>query len=465
MRITFCGAAQQVTGSMFLVQTDNGYSILVDCGLNYEPGMDFMANARFPFDPEEIDVLLLTHAHMDHSGNIPTLVNQGFKGAIFCTEPTAELISGLLMDSANIQLHKASAKGKWHKKKRTEAPRLYGHKQVMDALEQVITVHFDQSFELKPGIEFMFRRAGHILGAASIELTVEESGERKKIGFTGDLGRDLNPIIVAPEPMKALDYMVCESTYGARVHRQHNGAREVLMQHIEEACIRQRGKLIIPAFSVGRTQAILFSLHQLYLEGRLGDIRVFTDSPLGILSTHIHEKYKDYLNTEVLEFIRENGSPFSFPNLRVVEDAEDKLEMEFYHKSSIVVSSAGMMEGGRIQEHVAKNLQNPLCTILSAGYCTSGTLGAALLEGKKRITIKGREQEVYARIESMDVFSAHPDRNELLNYLKKTMALSHVKKIFLVHGDTENIHAFSDFLHTETQWPLHIAELGESVIL
>lgn len=450
---------------MFLVKTDGGYTVLIDCGLNYEPGIDFMSNALFPFDPADIDALLLTHAHMDHSGNIPTLVHQGFKGAIFCTEPTADLISGLLMDSANIQLHKSSAKGKWQKKKKTDAPRLYGHKQVMDALEQVITVHFDKKFELVPELSFTFRRAGHILGAASIELEIKENGEIKRMGFTGDLGRDFNPIIVPPEPMRDLDYLVCESTYGAREHRQHRGAQEVLMHHIEEACIRQKGKLIIPAFSVGRTQAILFTLHQLHLDGKLGDIRVFTDSHLGILSTHIHDKYQEYLNKEVIDFIREHGSPFSFPNLRVVEDAEDKLEMEFYNKPSIVVSSAGMMEGGRIQEHVAKNLHNPFCTILSAGYCTAGTLGAALLEGKKRINIKGREQEVYARIESMDVFSAHPDRNELLKYLRSTYDQSSIKKTFLVHGDSQNIHAFAEFLQSETSWSFHIPALGEEIAI
>lgn len=465
MRITFCGAAQQVTGSMFLVKTDSDFTLLIDCGLNYEPGVEFMDNARFPFDPSEIDVLLLTHAHMDHSGNIPTLVHQGFVGAIFCTEPTADLIAGLLMDSANIQLHKSGAKAKWQKKKKPDAPRLYGHKQVIDALEQVITVPFDHDFELKPDVKFTFRRAGHILGAASIELEIQENGEKKRLGFTGDLGRNFNPIIVPPEPMKRLDYLVCESTYGAREHRQHRGAQEVLMHHIEEACIKQKGKLIIPAFSVGRTQAILFTLHQLYLDGKLGEIRVFTDSPLGILSTHVHDKFQAYLNKEVIDFIKEHGSPFSFPNLRVVEDAEDKLEMEFYNKPSIVVSSAGMMEGGRIQEHVAKNLHNPFCTILSAGYCTAGTLGAALLEGKKRINIKGREQEVYARIESIDVFSAHPDRNELLAYLRQTFAKSDIKKLYLVHGDHQNIHAFAEFLRAETSWPLQIPAHGEVVSL
>lgn len=454
MRIQFCGAARQVTGSMYLLEHSNGYKILVDCGLSYEKSDEWEANAQFPFSPEEIDVVLITHAHMDHSGNIPTLVNQGFQGHFFCTDPTAELMAGLLADSANIQLNKAKkSHGKRHNSK--SAPRLYGHKEVIDAMEQVITIAFERWFDLTDQIRFRFLPAGHILGAASIEIAYQEAGETRTIGFTGDLGKIKNPLIVAPQAMEGLHALVCESTYGGRAHSTNALPKTVLYQHIEQACIKGKGKLLIPAFSVGRTQAILYTLHQLYLDGKLDDIRVFADSPLGIFSTRVHEKYAAYLNEESRSFLKKHDDLFFFKNLYIIEDEEDKMMMEFYNKPCIIVSSAGMMEGGRIQEHVANNLQNPFCTILAAGFCTPGTLGAELINGKKRVSIKGREREVYATIESMDAFSAHPDALELSSYVQKVQQNSPaLRYLFLVHGDEPNIQAFNERLLASGQQPL-----------
>lgn len=446
MRIQFCGAARQVTGSMYLLEHRSGYKILVDCGLSYEKSDEWEANAQFPFSPKEIDVVLITHAHMDHSGNIPTLVNQGFQGHFFCTDPTAELMAGLLADSANIQQNKAKkSHGKRHKSK--SAPRLYGHKQVVDALEQVITISFGRWFDLNDQIRFRFVPAGHILGAASIEIAYQEAGETRIIGFTGDLGKNKNPLIVPPQPMEGLHALICESTYGGRKHSANTDPKAVLYQHIDQACIKGKGKLLIPAFSVGRTQAILYTLHQLYLDGKLDDIRVFADSPLGIFSTQVHERYAAYLNEESRSFLEKYEDLFSFKNLYIVEDEEDKMMMEFYNKPCVIVSSAGMMEGGRIQEHVSNNLQNPFCTILAAGFCTPGTLGAELINGKKRVYVKGREREVYATIESMDAFSAHPDAGELSAYVQEVFRNSPaLKHLFLVHGDEQNMQAFNERL-------------------
>jgi metallo-beta-lactamase family protein len=464
MRIQFCGAARQVTGSMHWLQHPKGYNILVDCGLSYEPSEEWEDNARFPFLAEEIDVVLLTHAHMDHSGNIPTLIRQGFRGQIFSTEPTADLMAGLLADSANIQLSK-SKKGKGRRHKSRNQTPLYGHKEVKEALERVITLSFDQWFELTDEIRFRFLPAGHILGAASIELEYLEQEEWKRIGFTGDLGKKDNVLIVPPQPMSRLHTLICESTYGNREHSEKRAPEEVLFEFIEQACIKQKGKLIIPAFSVGRTQAILFVLHKLQIEGKLADIRVFADSPLGIFSTQMHERHASYLNRESRSFLEERGGLFEFKNLYVIEDEDDKLMMSFYNKPCIIVSSAGMMEGGRIQEHVGDNLQNPFCTILAAGYCTPGTLGADLINGKKRVNIKGREKEVYANIESMDAFSAHPGASELVAYVEEVLAKSpDLKQVFLVHGDENNIEGFSEKLsekgiHTNIPTAMQSVEL------
>lgn len=454
MKLTFWGAAKQVTGSMFLLETDKGYKVLIDCGLSYEKHQSMDENRAFPFYPSQIDTVILTHAHIDHSGNLPTLIQQGFKGNIICTEPTAALLPGLLDDSASIQALK-------QKKSKGKSGRLYGFKEVKDTLDQVLTLPFYKSFDLNNDVKITLYEAGHILGAASVLFEISEKSGVKRIGFTGDLGPDHSEIIVAPKPMPALDYLVCESTYGNRLHKDRDNAEDLLLKHIMETCVDQPGRLIIPAFSIGRTQSILFALNKLYRSGRLPDIRIINDSPLAIEGSSIHEKYISYLNRDAKMFYDEHKSLLEFKNLYTIEDEEDEELLDNHVHASVIVSSAGMMEGGRIQQHISNNLQNPFCRILVAGFCAPGTLGHDLLHHKGTLRIRNNVKNVYAIVKSTDVFSAHPDCEGLIKYISTTAESGRLKKVFLVHGDEESLRDLKDTLDQKDLCETVIPEKGQ----
>lgn len=460
MRLTFHGAARQVTGSMYLLELDSGYKVLIDCGLNYEADFQREWNADFPFDSEEIDLVLLTHAHIDHSGNLPTLVAKGFEGKILCTEPTWALSDILLTDSANIEAKRVNKK----RKKKVATRRLFGHKQVMDVVESMVTVEFNSPFEVNSELTVEFVPAGHILGAASICITVTENGKQKRLGFTGDLGKNDSKIVVQPTPHKDLDYLVMEGTYGSRFHKEERSAEDTLWEYIDKTCIKQPGRLIIPAFSVGRTQSILYTLNKLFRAREIHHIRVFTDSPLGINSGNIHEKYIRFLNPEAQAFVKEHHDLFRFKQLDIVEDKEDEVAMQRSLEPNIIVSSAGMLDGGRIQRHIANNIQNPQCTILIAGYCTPGSLGADLLEGRQSVRIKKHDRQVYARIASTDVFSAHPDQTELVQYFKQVNEHSSLKQVFLSHGEESSLNELRSVLSSDFQ-QIEVPKVGQSFTL
>lgn len=456
MKYTCWGAAKQVTGSMHLLELENGYTILVDCGIDYEDKSNKEINANFAFDAKDVDVLLLTHAHIDHSGNIPNLVKQGFRGEIICTEPTAYLLEKLWIDSVNIQNNNS---------KRKKSVRLYGFGEVKKANEQILTYDYYRKFELNDAVSFTFYEAGHIIGAASIRLEIKEGGIVKTIGFTGDLGNPGAKLIVDAMPMPGLDVLVSETTYGNRKHKETRSAEEVLIEQVTNTCINQEGRLIIPAFSVGRTQSVLFTLKKLFTEGKLPPVRVFADSPLALASSNIHNKFVRFLNEEAQQHHREEaGSLFDFKSLHLVEDEEDVEEMELYRESCIIVSSAGMLEGGRIQHHISDHIQNPLCTVLIAGFCSPGTLGAQLLEGKSSIRIKGNDKYVFAKVLQTDVFSAHPDIVGLTDYFEKSDS-NHLQKIFFVHGEEEAMYDLRDTLNDSLQPKVIIPGRGEEWVL
>ncbi|CAI8179592.1 MAG: Ribonuclease [Bacteroidia bacterium] len=452
MKYTCWGAAKQVTGSMHLLELDSGYKILVDCGIDYEDKDNKTINSHFQFNPKDIDVLLLTHAHIDHSGNIPNLVKQGFKGEIICTEPTAFLLDKLWIDSVNIQNNNFN---------RRKTARLYGFKEVKEANEQLLTVNFNQKFTLNSEISCTFHEAGHIIGAASIRLEVTEGNSIQTIGFTGDLGNPGSKLIVDPEPMQGLNYLITETTYGNRQHKEKRSPEDVLIEYVTKTCVDQEGRLIIPAFSVGRTQAILFTLKKLFNTGILPPIRVFADSPLALASSNIHNRFSDYLNDEAKNNMLVDGSLFDFKSLYLVEDKSDVEDMELYRDSCIIVSSAGMLEGGRIQHHISDHIQNPSCTILIAGFCSPGTLGAQLLEGRSMIRVKGNDKYVYAKIDQTDVFSAHPDTDGLQDYFEATHT-DQLTKIFFVHGEEESMYELKSLLSDDLQKKVVIPSKGES---
>ncbi len=451
MKLTFHGAAKQVTGSMHLLTLANGYNILVDCGLNYLQKRDMTETVfSFPFNPPDIDVVLLTHAHIDHSGNLPALVNQGFKGHIFCTEATADLTKFLLFDSANIQWQEYKHKlGRAGKNKRNNVPKpIYTEKHVEKTLDQMITLKFNKPFVLNEYATIEFIEACHLLGAASIVVEVKDGKKINRFGFTGDLGRNNAELIRIPVAMKNLDYLITETTYGGRKHRSTDDSETELMRFIEDTCVRVRGKLIIPAFSVGRTQAIVHTINKLEKKGILPPVKVFVDSPLSVKTTHVYSNHTNLLNSEAMKFLHEHGNLFDFDNLFWIDDMDGHDELLNYTDSCIIVSAAGMVEGGRIQEHVKNNIQNPFSTILIAGFCAEGTLGHRLLQGQKTIGIKGKDYPIYAKIQSTDVFSSHPGCDEIFDYIKSCVNPK-LKKIFLVHGEETNLEAMKLMLEDD----------------
>ncbi|MBU3662814.1 MAG: MBL fold metallo-hydrolase [Bacteroidetes bacterium] len=447
MKLSFFGAAKQVTGSMYLLTLDSGYKILIDCGMDYEMKKNPVARAQlFPFEPVTVDLVILTHAHIDHSGNLPALVGAGFKGHIICTPATAELTQFLLFDSANIQwsnYRKTLANTKKTKRDYIEKP-LFNEKQVKDCIDQFLTLNLNKDFRINPEISLKLVEAGHLLGAASVALTITEKGVTQTIGFTGDLGRANSKLVRNGEILEGVSYLITEATYGGRKHMVEKSAEDELLNYIQKTCIEFRGRLVIPAFSVGRTQAIVFTIRQLKQKGLIPSwLKVFVDSPLAIKSTPVYERHAYLLNEEAHSFMRENGSLFQFEGIEYLEDMDQHEELMHYYDPCIIISAAGMVEGGRIQEHVMNNIENPYSTILIAGYCAEGTLGHRLLLGQSTIKIKNKDKNVYAQIARTDVYSSHPDHDEVKNYILNTRDNSqgNFRKVFLVHGDIPHLEA------------------------
>lgn len=441
MNLTIWGAAQQVTGSMHLLQIEQ-YNILIDCGLDHEKGVHQEQNNFFPFDPSQLDLVILTHAHIDHSGNLPTLVRMGYDGQILCTQPTADLAEILLFDSVNLFLKK-QRKSKDRRKKHQSGPQpLYLQKHVMETVDRFVTIGFNKTFRINGNIELTFFPVGHLLGAAAAVLCIKENGETKKIAFTGDIGRKNYPVLVDPQPLPEVDYLVCESTYGGRFHSKDSTLTETLVSVIEETCLKNPGRLIIPSFSIGRTQSLIFTLNKIFTSGILPKVQVFVDSPLANMATTIYRKNKKYVSVEAQEFYREKGDEFEFDNLAYLQSQQESLAVSNHLEPCIIISSAGMLEGGRIQDHLYYNIQNYYCTILFIGYCAKGTLGDRLLRGDPIIRLRNRDLSVYAKIQKTDLLSGHGDHNDLLAVVKAQDS-KNLKKVFLVHGDVASMEKFA----------------------
>jgi metallo-beta-lactamase family protein len=457
MKLTIWGAAQQVTGSMHLLETAD-YKILIDCGLDYEKDTFQEENQYFPFDPGSIDVVILTHAHIDHSGNLPTLVRMGFEGQILCTPPTADLTEVLLLDSVNIFLNKQKKRGKGKRSRSGPSP-LYLQKHVMETVERFITIGFNKEFQLNDQVSLSFIPIGHLLGAAAVVLTIQESDTTKKIAFTGDIGRRNYPVLVDPSVIPQVDYLVSEATYGGRLHSTDTTLQEKLIETINETCIKFPGRLIVPAFSIGRTQALVYALNKIFSEGLLPRVQVFVDSPLASVATDIYRRHHSLLNEESQEFYTNKGDRFDFEGLSYVHDKRESISISNYHEPCIIISSAGMLEGGRIQDHLYYNIQNYYCTILFIGYCAKGTLGNRLLRGDPIVRLRNRDLMVYATIKQTDLLSGHGDHQDLVNTIKhQDPAL--LKKVFLVHGETKSLNSLAEALEM-AGYQVNIPQKGE----
>jgi metallo-beta-lactamase family protein len=463
MKFISWGAAEQVTGSMHMLELQDGYKILIDCGLDYEHKKNNSLNDHFPFDVEDIDLILLTHAHIDHSGNLPTIVKHGYSGQILSTAATKDLSELLLSDSVNIFVEKAKKKKHHHKRKSFnefhERP-LYLHKHVMETMDRFVTIPFEQNFEIKKDVNLKFIPTGHLLGAAAIELKIVEDGVEKIIVFSGDIGRKNYPILCDPTYLEGCDYLICESTYGGRLHTTDKTIEEVLIENIEATCIKQPGRLIIPAFSIGRTQALVYSLHKIFKDKKLPKINVFVDSPMGMAGTEVYRKHHALLNEEAQTFFQKFGDEFEFDGLKYVETLKESKQISNYFEPCIIISSAGMLEGGRIQDHLYHNIQNYYANILFIGYCAKGTLGHRLLRGDPVINLRHRELSVFATIKQTDLFSGHGDHNDLVNFVKQQQPTK-LKKVFLVHGELNSMESLGNSL-IEENYQVEIAKKGLS---
>ncbi|HVV72962.1 MAG TPA: MBL fold metallo-hydrolase [Verrucomicrobiae bacterium] len=440
MRIHFLGAARTTTGSMYLLEL-NGDRILLECGLfQGRRGESTERNRTFPFDPKEIDSVVLSHAHIDHCGNLPNLCRQGFDGNIFCTFATRDLASVMLEDSAEIQRDDAAFVSKKRAKHGLPPVEpLYTATDAEKAVRQFVTFNYDRPFRVSEGLTVTFKDAGHILGSAQVQLDVRE-GERKfRYLFSGDVGRGNDDILRNPAPVDGVDYLQVESTYGGREHASKPHASDEVGALVRDT-LSKNGKVIIPSFSVGRTQQIVYTLHQLTLAGQLPRVPIFVDSPLSVNATEIYRLHPECFNDSIYKFLRERENPFGMENLTYIREVAHSMKLNEMKEPAIIISASGMAEAGRIRHHLANHISNASNLVLFIGYCAEHTLGAQILAGRNPVNIFGEPHEVRARIASLDSFSGHADRNELRRYVEAIAG--DIKKIAVIHGEESQALAF-----------------------
>ncbi|MBP6335345.1 MAG: MBL fold metallo-hydrolase [Bacteroidia bacterium] len=461
MNITFYGAARTVTGSKHLITLDDGRKILLDCGFFQGRGADTDAqNRHFGFDPTEVDYLILSHAHIDHSGSIPYLVKQGFNGKIYSTAATRDLCAIMLADSAHIQEYDITYINKRRERDgKSLLKPMYTMKDVSDAMDYFHTIPFNKIEQIEKGIELEFTHSGHILGAAAVNLIIHENKKRKRVFFSGDIGRSTDKILKQPATFKQADYIICESTYGDRLHESTEKTEQRLLDIVTETCVNKKGKLIIPAFSLGRTQEIVYALNNLSNAKKLPNIKVFVDSPLAINATGIMQAHPECFNDEMREKLQTDPNPFGFDNLFYIRAAEDSIKLNNNKEPMIIISASGMAEAGRIKHHIKNNIGNPNCTILIVGYCTPDSLGGRLSRGITEVGIFGKVYPVRANVEVLNSYSAHADYNEMLDYLS-CQEPSQVRKTFLVHGEYDSQLKWKEKLQQKGFAHIEIPELN-----
>jgi len=447
LKIEFIGGAKTVTGSQHLLHI-NGKKILLECGLfQGKRNETYEKNKNFKFNPAEIDAMILSHAHIDHSGNIPNLVSKGFKGLIYATSATADLCQIMLRDSAHLQEKDIEWVNKKKSKKGEELfEPLYTLEDVEQAMQQFVGVQYNRTIDLFPGVRFTFRDAGHILGSAGVYLEIEESGNKKiSLGFSGDIGRPDSPVIKSPDVLRDLDVLIMESTYGNRLHSPAEEVEEDFSSTISRV-INDGGKVIIPAFAVGRTQTIVYMLHKLFDQNRIPEIPIYVDSPLAVEATNVFRSHPECMDRETYRIFLEDGNdPFGFGRLKYIKKSEDSKELNEKPGPMIIISASGMAEGGRILHHLAHNISNPKNLILFVGYAAEHTLARKIMDGNQLVNIFGEEFEVKAKIRKMDYFSGHADQSELLDYLRLNPQ-NKLKNIFLVHGEEDMALPFREKL-------------------
>ncbi|MDR1181800.1 MAG: MBL fold metallo-hydrolase [Bacteroidales bacterium] len=447
MKIKFLGAVAEVTGSKCLITTKNNKKLLLDCGMYQGKGLETDSmNRDLGFDPAEIDILLLSHAHIDHSGLIPYICKNGFRGKIYCTHATRDLCSIMLPDSGNIQ--ESDIRDFNKKQDRRGLPPvepIYTARDAFASLRFFVSMPLDLEIVIEDGVKVIFTNTGHILGGAAVNLTITEDRVEKRLCYTGDIGRYNKHLLTNPSPFPQADYIITESTYGDRKHEEVKSAEEKLALTVQSTCVKKLGKLLIPSFAIGRCQEIIYSLNNLKKTNRLPDVPIFVDSPLAVSATDVFRLHTECFKEDVLDVIRTQNDPFGFDNLHYVRTKEDSKRLNTYNRPCIIMSASGMMEAGRIKHHLANNIEDKKTTILIVGYCAPRTLGRKIAEGEKIVSIYGNKYKVNADVEEIEALSGHGDYEEMYKYLN-CQEKEQVKKIFLVHGEPHPQEVYQHYL-------------------
>jgi len=463
MQITFNGAARTTTGSMHLVDV-GGHRILLDCGLYQGRRAEaFERNSKLPFDAATITHMLLSHAHIDHSGNLPTLVKQGYDGEILCTSATRDLVTLMVRDSAHIQEQDAEyLNQKTSRQGMPPIQPLYTSRDAERALARIVSYAYDQWFKLEGIGRAVFYDAGHILGSAIVVMELQEQGRTVRIGFSGDLGRPNAPILRDPTPVPGLDYLLVESTYGSREHPSFEQSSKELARVISETKERG-GKIVIPSFAVGRTQELLHFIHAQIESHQIPALPIFVDSPMAVSATDIFRLHLECFDDETRAHLLEHDALFDFKGLKFVRSVDESRAINKFYGSAIIISANGMAEAGRVLHHLKHNIEDARNTILFVGYQAENTLGRRLIDGVKKVKIFGDEYTVRAKIESLSGFSAHASRSELLSWVNA--AKDSLKGVFVVHGELTSALAFADTLRTLGNFSVTVPEPGQTVEL
>lgn len=465
MKLHFCGAVRTVTGSQVVLSV-NGTAVLMDCGLFQGRRQEsYEKNKNFLYDPASIDCLILSHAHIDHSGNIPNLVKNGFKNSIYATHAAVDLCKIMLKDSAYLQLRDIEwvNRIKAHKNEEFIKP-LYSIEDVEASLDKFVGIDYDRNFTAGPGVNAKLIDAGHILGSASIRFEVEEKSRTLRLGYSGDIGRPDMPLTRDPNQLRDLDALIMECTYGNRLHSAFHDVEEQLAQMIVETS-KTGGKIIIPSFAVGRTQVLVYILHKLFDENRIPEMPIYVDSPMAVHATEVFRQHLEDLDREAHRiFIVNHEDPFGFRRLQYVETVEDSKKLNNLAYPHVIISGSGMCEGGRILHHLRNNIHDHRTLLLFVGYAAQDTLARKLMDGEKCVKIFGEEHKVKCKIAVLDAFSAHADRHELLKYVDINSP-DRLKNIYLIHGELDQMESFRNALRSKGYSNVHIPVPGEVVNL
>ena len=465
IKITFLGAAQSVTGSCYLVEAGN-FRFLVDCGLYQEREFKGRNWEPFPIPPDTLDCVLLTHAHLDHCGLLPKLVNEGFRGTIYCVAATTEITEIMLLDSAKIQREDAEFKRRRHRKARRkgsypEIP-LYTIDDAKASLSLFSPAKYEKAVSIGKGVEATFYDAGHVLGSSMIKVRIRQNGEERTILFSGDIGRRDKPILRDPTLFEEADYVVTESTYGDRLLEPLEDATNKLADVIN-ATVKSRGNIVIPSFALERSQEILYCLNEFLIEDRIPHLMVFIDSPMAVNITRVFKHYPELFDKEMAKLMRQKKSPFDFRGLNLVRTAEESKAINRIKGTVIIIAGSGMCTGGRIKHHLVTNISRRESTILFVGYQASGTLGREIVNGAEKARILGKHYPVKARVVQINGFSAHADRAGLLNWLSSLRKPP--RHLFVTHGESSVSQHFASLVREKMGWKVAVPEYREEFLL